>query len=958
MKNKLNKIFLIISLILMILIGSKYITNFKTVGIGGVIYLFITIVLVVIYQKYLKYDTTFKPKTNYFIVVAAMIACMIINLLLKTELKFSIIEIISVPIFYSMFLKNVEKERYLATSFFALIIPFIINNIMSLLFLDTLMIGILMINKIDTTACERKINYLLINISEIIMLYVCIKCYQFIPYFLFYIIYLLKIIGKRKTIKMSMPGIIIGVVFFILNFIVPLPFFEISDKLTSINLINQMIGFQTASLIFIIVSELISKNRELDIKETILYLLTLIIMIFNNNYNNYILITSILTIIMTCKELKNWSFYKKTIKTYKVKSKKAFSNIEKVSAVIPNYNYENYIEERIDSVLFQTYPIYELIILDDCSKDNSVEVIKKKLKEVNEEYPEIKTKFIPNKVNSGNVFKQWKKCFEESSGDYLWICEADDSASPYFLENVMKAFEQDKEVIISQTESLTMDENDKLLMGNLREWVDIYKTDKWHDSFIDKGDYFNSNYLIVNNTIANASGVIFKKVKGVPFQKYLTEAEKYRLAGDWYFYEKVLDHGKIAYNKKSLNYHRMHSSSVTLTTKREKEYEEICEIQNDMLSRYDVSEEANNKIDFRRFKFRTTYGFSDEELALEKVDLKDLLKKKKLENEIVLSIIVPVYNTEPYLEKCLNSIVEDVPENTEIIIINDGTPDNSEKIIKKFEKEYKDIIKYYKKENGGLSHTKNYGLSKARGMYIGFVDSDDYIKPNMFKTMIKGALVENADVVYCDVELVYEDGSNRINITTNPNRDDELMSHLDTSLMPASWSKIVKKELFEGLDYPVKMNNEDIAVSPILFARSKKTYKIPTPFYKYFQRTGSIQNSGFSEKRFVAFKTAKICFERAKEFDKNTQEKIKGTIYTHQLLALLLCLIPNEKDINKRLGFIKMFVDEMNEFSDFDTNKYVIEYLESYNKLKLLKLIKDKEIKKIDLYLQLSDKVV
>ena len=957
MKNKLNKIVLIISLIIMILIGSKYITNYKVVGIGGVIYLSITIALIVIYQKYLKYDTTFKLRTNYYIIGAAMLVCVLINTVLKTDLKFLIIELISIPVFYLMFLRNVEKERYLATFFFALIIPFIIKDNMSLLFLGTFMIGILMINKIDITTYERKMNYLLINISELLMVYICIKCYQFIPYSLLYILYLFKTIGMKRAIKTSIPGIVLGIVIFILNLTIPLPFFEISDKITSIDLINQMLGFHIFGLLFIIISELISKNRELDIKETTLYMVTLIIVAFNNDFTNCVLITLLLTIIMTCKELKNWSFYKKTIKTYKVKSKKSFTNIEKISAVIPNYNYEKYIEERIDSILFQTYPIYELIILDDCSKDNSIEVIKKKLKEVNEEYPGLKTKFIPNKVNSGNVFKQWKKCFEESSGDYLWICEADDSASPYFLENVMKAFEKDKNVILSQTESLTMDENNKLLMGNLREWVDIFETDKWHDNFIDDGKYFNSNYLIVNNKIANASGVVFKKVKDVPFKKYLTEAEKYHLAGDWYFYEKVLDHGKIAYNRKSLNYHRMHSSSVTLTTTREKEYEEICRIQDDIFSRYKTSEEANNKVEYRRYKIRTTYGFSEEELALEKINLKELIKKKKLEKEILLSIIVPVYNTEPYLEKCLNSIVEDVPENTEIIIINDGSPDNSEKIIKKFEKEYKDIIKYYKKENGGLSHTKNYGLSKARGKYIGFVDSDDYIKPNMFKTMIKGALVENADVVYCDVELVYEDGSNRINLTTNPNRDDELMSHLDTSLMPASWSKIVKKELFEGLDYPVKMNNEDIAVSPILFARSKKTYKIPTPFYKYFQRTGSIQNSGFSEKRFVAFKTAKICFDRAKEFDENTQEKIKGTIYTHQLLALLLCLIIAEKGRKKRLGFIETFVDEMNKFSDFATNKYVIEYLESYNKLKLLKLIKNREIKKIDLFLQLSSKV-
>ena len=110
--------------------------------------------------------------------------------------------------------------------------------------------------------------------------------------------------------------------------------------------------------------------------------------------------------------------------------------------IIPNYNYANYINDRIDSILNQKYPIYELIILDDKSSDNSVEIIEEKIKNIKIKYPKLKIKFIVNKKNSGNVFKQWNKAFTTATGDYIWIAEADDLCSKYFLGTVMQGFEQ------------------------------------------------------------------------------------------------------------------------------------------------------------------------------------------------------------------------------------------------------------------------------------------------------------------------------------------------------------------------------------------------------------------------------------------------------------------------------------------------------------------------------------
>ena len=136
----------------------------------------------------------------------------------------------------------------------------------------------------------------------------------------------------------------------------------------------------------------------------------------------------------------------------------------------------------------------------------------------------------------------------------------------------------------------------------------------------------------------------------------------------------------------------------------------------------------------------------------------------------LLSIIIPVYNTEKYIQKCLTSIFKKLPEHTEVIIVNDGSPDNAEYIIKKFQKRYTDSLIYCKKPNGGLSDAKNYGLSKAKGKYITFVDSDDYIDPNMHKEMLDLALEKDADIVYCDVEQVFEDGHKIYSHCTNVSR--------------------------------------------------------------------------------------------------------------------------------------------------------------------------------------------
>ena len=262
---------------------------------------------------------------------------------------------------------------------------------------------------------------------------------------------------------------------------------------------------------------------------------------------------------------------------------------EKISVIIPNYNYSKYIIERIDSILLQSVLINELIILDDASTDNSVEVIEDKIEKIKIDYPKIKIKFIKNEINSGGcVFAQWQKGLKAATGDYIWIAEADDSSNNMFLENILKLFKQDKEVILAYSESMVIDEENNIKKDNCRDWCDIFNTGRWNNDFINDGKDEIINYLSCNNTILNVSSVIFKN--NINLYDIFEEAKKFKIAGDWFIYVKILEHGKIAFSKSPLNYFRKHKNSVSTLDIRDNEYIEVYKIQEYIRKKYNLDE--------------------------------------------------------------------------------------------------------------------------------------------------------------------------------------------------------------------------------------------------------------------------------------------------------------------------------------------------------------------------------
>ena len=209
-----------------------------------------------------------------------------------------------------------------------------------------------------------------------------------------------------------------------------------------------------------------------------------------------------------------------------------------------------------------------------------------------------------------------------------------------------------------------------------------------------------------------------------------------------------------------------------------------------------------------------------------------------------VSIIVPVYNVEIYLRKCLDSLVNQTLEDIEIIVVNDGTKDNSQSIIDEYAAKHPDKIKAYIKENGGLSDARNFGIKRATGDYIGFVDSDDYVETTMFEKLYNKAISNNLDIVMCGVKLVYEDTNvpdREINMSVLQDiTSKEDLKSSATYIYPVVWNKLVKRDLIINEENFIEFKKgiwfEDVHWYLRLLPYLSNMGIVNEPLYNYLQR--------------------------------------------------------------------------------------------------------------------------
>lgn len=216
-----------------------------------------------------------------------------------------------------------------------------------------------------------------------------------------------------------------------------------------------------------------------------------------------------------------------------------------VSVIIPNYNHAKFLDERIQSVLNQTYQNFELIILDDKSTDNSVEVINQY-----KDNPHV-SHIVFSEENSGTTFKQWHKGFELAKGEIIWIAESDDSCNAEMLDVLVKLYTENN-AVLAFCRSCKYDTDGR---------KSIYShQDHLQGDIIMSGREFISNYMVQKNSVANASSAIFNRTVAMSLDRqYMTM----RGEGDWLFWIELMECGIICYSDKEMNHFRFHNSNTT-----------------------------------------------------------------------------------------------------------------------------------------------------------------------------------------------------------------------------------------------------------------------------------------------------------------------------------------------------------------------------------------------------------
>lgn len=223
----------------------------------------------------------------------------------------------------------------------------------------------------------------------------------------------------------------------------------------------------------------------------------------------------------------------------------------KVSIIVPNYNHSLYLNERINSILAQSFQNFELILLDDCSSDNSIEILSSY-----QHHPKVSYTHF-NQHNSGSTFIQWSKGLAHCVGEYVWIAESDDIAHPEFLATLVQLLDDNKQLAFGYCQSLEINSTSEVIGSYYRHTEDLNST-LWKNDFTLDGKTFVTDYLTQRNCIPNVSAVLFRKNSLI----VSNTVKSYRYLGDWLLYIQVLKNKKIGYVARELNYFRTHANTT------------------------------------------------------------------------------------------------------------------------------------------------------------------------------------------------------------------------------------------------------------------------------------------------------------------------------------------------------------------------------------------------------------
>lgn len=290
-----------------------------------------------------------------------------------------------------------------------------------------------------------------------------------------------------------------------------------------------------------------------------------------------------------------------------------------------------------------------------------------------------------------------------------------------------------------------------------------------------------------------------------------------------------------------------------------------------------------------------------------------------------LSVIIPVYNVENYLGKCLDSVIYPELNDYEILIVNDGSTDSSPEICREYAEKYPQLIKVITTENGGLGAARDVGIDAARGTYILFLDSDDYLSPNALPEMYE-YLEKDFDILFFDIRSVNEEGR-LLRYYNGCAIEGEFTLEAFPELlfeMPSAWNKIYRRTLFTDnkIYYPGRVWYEDMYVTFALYTLSDKMLSMHKPWHNYLQRAGSITNNKNTQRNLEiipAVNSMLDAFRKAGLYEKYSSQ-LEFAAFHHEVITSIarVNLADRKSDVQNRL-----FEDYKSKFPDYLKNPYV-----------------------------------
>ena len=302
-------------------------------------------------------------------------------------------------------------------------------------------------------------------------------------------------------------------------------------------------------------------------------------------------------------------------------------------------------------------------------------------------------------------------------------------------------------------------------------------------------------------------------------------------------------------------------------------------------------------------------------------------------NNPLISVIVPIYKVEKYLDRCVESIVNQSYLNLEIILVDDGSPDNCPQMCDRWAN-LDERIKVIHKENGGLSSARNAGLDVCTGEYISFIDGDDWIEPTMFQSMLNACLLNNVQLAVCGRYVVLEEsGLRRVDKCPIENAIIDSKSFVAQMLIgkncdSSACDKLYHKTLWRDIRFPEGKIYEDVAIMYKVVLNSTRVVTYNIPLYNYFRHTDSITTGAFNSKWFdYPFNTGQLL----QDIENNHPELIDYACWTHMkaignVLAKLYAsnsrdarkYVFETKNLSQEVYSYKKIWNESSVFSDID----------------------------------------